>query len=164
MIREIKPILRDETAVELNELLIPLLEKVQGQLDGIDDALSELTVDQEPIDLLNNFEDCCSYLQLKSMSNALFPVFIELRNALYSEYKEMPLTPKKKMQPYIRGGAAAREWVGKEVKPLILDGVKTLSDVSKILNINGPTINNRIQTGFSMNWSEYYSNVKKGVF
>lgn len=164
MAKEIKPILRDETAVELNELLIPLLEKVQCQLDGIDDALSDLTVDQEPIDLLNNFDDCCSYLQLKSMSEVLFPIVMDLRNALYSDYKEVPLFPKKKMQPYIKGGVAAREWVGKEVKPLIIDGAKTLLEVSEILSVNNTTIYNRIQTGFGVTWSEYYSKVKEGVF
>ena len=122
------------------------------------------------LDLLNNYQDCCSFLEMNIIRKVIAPIIADLSDALYSSVEYVPFDEngelekpiQKNIQPYLRGKKAL-VWVAQEVKPLILKGVTKQKDVAEILDINPSTINNRVKNAYKMDWEELVKYVNEGV-
>ena len=164
MVTIIKPILREENS-SLNEPLITLLENIQAEYFGINEYLND-PEGVEPSDLLNNFETCCEYLKLKTIQKTLSPIIEELESILFIDWDVLEVDeapPKRKIAPYLKGDKA-RIWLGEEVKPLILQGIKIQKEVSNLVGVGASTINNRVSNGFECNWEQYVQRVECGIY
>ena len=169
MIKAIKGICRDENAKELNELLKQLIKDLEFENEAIVDTIMDMTLDHSEKkeksfwEVVGNHENYQELIALQSRNNTLDSVISELKSILYSDYEEVPLQEEKTTEPRLKP-EQCRDWLGMEVKPLILNGTDKQADVSKALDIGASTISTRVKSGYGANWEMYVAKVKQGIY
>ena len=169
MITAVRGICRDENAKELNELLKRLVKDLEMENEVITDTIMDMTLnhserkDKSFWEVIRNPENYQELITLESRNSTLEYIISELRNILYSDYEEIPLQEEKETEPRLKP-EQCRDWLGMEVKPLILKGTDKQQDVSKALGIGASTISTRVKSGYGANWEMYVAKVKKGIY
>ena len=167
MVKGTRYILTDEKAVKLNEPLIMLLSDLKEKYYGLEDDLLNLVVDEDtrnekdPFDLLNNPEVCLKYSLIQDHMGILKPIIDKLHNTLYSGEEEILLNKKR---VYLKNPKEMREWLGINVKPLILDGETLLYKWAEITGKPKSNISTWISKGFGITKEEYVEGVLKGIY
>ena len=170
MFVEVKGFYRDENAKEVNELLEQLIKDLISENEAVVDIVRDMTLDYSERkdksfwEVVGNPENYQELITLQSRNNTLEYLITELNSILYSDYEEIPLEPEEK--EHRMNTEEMSDWLGENVKPLILKGITKRQAVAIELECPAPSILWRIRSvyGKSMNWKKYVEKVIDGIY
>lgn len=164
--KRINGILRDENAKEVNELLEQMIGDLVSENEAVIDTIMDMTLDNPERkdksfwEVVGNPENYQELITLQSRSNTLEYIIAELNGILYSDYEEIPL------KEHRMNTEEMSDWLGENVKPLILKGLTKRQAIAIELDCPAPTILWRIRAvhGKTMDWKKYVGKVKDGIY
>lgn len=143
----------------LNKELDEFLSDLSFQFEGLTENFMDVVLDhanqkeKELSELYDAPMDWLESILIKTQKDVLGSVIDGLSDIVYTE--------KPKRQPNMNS-TAAREWLIDNVKPLILNGMTSQTDIAKIVGVdprNG-IMTVRVKRAYGCKWNEYVQNVK----
>ena len=167
MFKGAKGIYRDENAKELNEQLVQLLDDLELEYESLNESLMDLTMchseqrEKTFLELLENSTDINEIINIKTQQKLLNSIIPRVRSIVFNGYEETRVTTNRhsRMTPI-----EVREWLGKTVKPLILDGEKIQSKIAVIVNLDSSAVSRRVKKAYGVTWAEYVVKVQQGIY
>lgn len=179
MISIVQGIYRDEKATEINTMLKGLLNELKTENEGMNEYYMDLTINHEEKrektynELLEDPKTFYELIDLRCRQDQLTTVIEKIENILYKDYKETPITENKEKTIKLKTNNTRAKpmhrnecmiWLGTKVKPFILEGETSQTEIAKKLNIAQNTISQRVSRVYSKMWAEYVELVKEGIY
>ena len=170
MFKAVEGIYRDENAKEVNELLVQLLDELEMEYESLNEGLMDLTMchteqrEKTFLELLENPSDINDIVNIKTQQKLLNSIIPKVRSIVFNDFKEYPLGSDENNKHSRMTPTEVREWLGKTVKPLILDGEKTQSKIAVIVNLDASALSRRVKKAYDVNWVEYVVKVRQGIY
>lgn len=168
MVIAITPIYRDENAMELNKAIETLLKNLEMEYEGINECVMDLVLNHDErrekthAELFDNPRDVFEYMAFDIKRDVLNEVISELKNIVYSDYKETPISKKTTSKKLNHGECLM--WLGTKVKPLILEGVTSQKEIGERIGTPANTISQRVTRAYAKSWQEYVEFVQQGIY
>ena len=162
-----KGIYRDKNANDLNEMLVQLLDDLEGEFESLNESLMDLVMchteqrEKTFLELLENQNDINDIATIKTQQKMLISIIPRLKNIIFDGYEEkIPNSTKYgRMTP-----TEVREWLGRTVKPLILNGETIQSKIAVIVDLDSSALSRRVKKAYNVNWTEYVVKVQQGIY
>lgn len=170
MFQTIKPIYRDENAKELNEMLVKLLDELEMEYESLNEGLLDLTMchseqrEKTFLELLENSGDINEIVNIKNQQKILNSILLKIKGIVFKGYEE-PNSNKDENNKHGRmTEKEVREWLGRTVKPMILNGEKLQSKIAVMVNLDASALSRRVKKAYGVSWTEYVVKVNQGIY
>lgn len=146
-----KGIYRDENALELNRMLENLYEDLADHLEGICDAMTDITEGglKEPEEMFNTPEDCMTLIILRETEKQLLPIYEDVKNILYSDFEEISLGTEKPIDKVkARKSPVHNDWQREDIENICLRAFlgETYYSIAESYNVDKSTITKVLQS------------------
>jgi hypothetical protein len=144
-----------------------LLDDLELEYESLNESLMDLTMcpseqrEKTFLELLENSTDINEIINIKTQQKLLNSIIPRVRGIVFNGYEETRVTTNRhsRMTPI-----EVREWLGKTVKPLILDGEKIQSKIAVIVNLDSSAVSRRVKKAYGVTWAEYVVKVQQGIY
>lgn len=165
----ITPIYRDEQSSDLNKRLEEVLSNLETENEAINERLADLTIDPTERKVKPDAEitpiEQSEIAILREHQMVLERVIDDLKGVLYSGYTETPVNmPSHQHQKRYMKKSEVPLYLGKNVKPFILDGVLNQQEIADKLGVPSSTLSYWVQKAYKMDWKDYVDTIIRGIF